>query len=556
MESRKELMIMDVKSTFDSYLLESPIQKLNEYNLIMIFNYLSIVDRINVERVSKTWQEIAKKSWTKVKILKFHPEFLGLRPFGTKYQNAINKYTFDKILKRCGKYLTKIDTTSTKYTFNFDECLLSLVAKHCPNIQSIVCFAVSREGLEALMQNVRSLSEFSSIWVLEKDCEDILSRLFTKNKKIRILNLCLREMKGYCLFNLPLTEITKINITEINNSTFQKNLTEALKKTKNMKSFSFDHTNAEIIRVLASVCTNFTTLNLSSSLKSKIENVEEMFSKLFLCNRNLKFLTLHLHEVKLTGQCLLSVNCDSIEAIELKFFDFQVFKLDYLITCLPTFQKLHTFALWHYKTMHMHDIAKCINLCLNVKKLELSNLCPRQSPNVLMKSISVLKNLESLSLISQTLSTDFCKFISSNLLKLNFLDIGCCENVSDVDLESLQKLPNLEVLDISGIDNITGSGIRHFFKLKKFRCATCSNLEDDCLISLLQCAINLEYLNMNDTPKVTNAVIDFAIEVIKKRTNNIILILGIRDFNVDFEELQGTSPLLIFDVEDSFKYIL
>ena len=62
------------------------------------------------------------------------------------------------------------------------------------------------------------------------------------------------------------------------------------------------------------------------------------------------------------------------------------------------------------------------------------------SPEVLMKSIFELKNLESLSLELQKLSKNFCDRVSSNLLELKVLNLGGCANISESDLESLQKL--------------------------------------------------------------------------------------------------------------------
>ena len=147
---------MDNSSTQDSDILESPIQKLNEDSLISIFNYLSIKDRIKIERVSKIWKEIVKKSWTKMKILYVEPQFLGFKPFGKNHQYPkISKKMIKEVLKRCGKYINKIDCTDSF------GCQLTLVAQNCPNIQSIICQEASKKGLEKLSKNIQSLSEFS-----------------------------------------------------------------------------------------------------------------------------------------------------------------------------------------------------------------------------------------------------------------------------------------------------------------------------------------------------------------------------------------------------------
>ena len=46
-----------------------PIEKLPEELLINIFSYLPIVDRIRIERVKRSWQGLAKKSYNSFKKL-------------------------------------------------------------------------------------------------------------------------------------------------------------------------------------------------------------------------------------------------------------------------------------------------------------------------------------------------------------------------------------------------------------------------------------------------------------------------------------------------------
>ena len=71
--------------------LESSIRKLDENCLILIFNKLSAADLVRVERVCKSWQEIAKQSWSGFKILTLTPEQLGFRPVGTEHTYQDNQ---------------------------------------------------------------------------------------------------------------------------------------------------------------------------------------------------------------------------------------------------------------------------------------------------------------------------------------------------------------------------------------------------------------------------------------------------------------------------------
>ena len=123
---------------------DSPIQKLDVNSLIYVFNYLPIVDLVKIERVCKTWQNIAKSSWSKLKKLNVYPEILGL-----KHDKELNEYIVEEVLKRCGKYLKEISSTY----FDNDEigydCSF-MIAKYCKNLKSIDCYKASAKGIQEL----------------------------------------------------------------------------------------------------------------------------------------------------------------------------------------------------------------------------------------------------------------------------------------------------------------------------------------------------------------------------------------------------------------------
>ena len=97
---------------------------------------------------------------------------------------------------------------------------------------------------------------------------------------------------------------------------------------------------------------------------------------------------------------------------------------------------------------------------------------------------------------------------------------------------------------MSPLLNITGSGLGKLCNLKRLDCTYCKNVENDGLISLLKCASNLELLIINNCFKVTNSVVNVAVEVTNNRSNNMILELHISETNVNINEIKQKSPFL------------
>ena len=190
------------------------IDNLNDYCLIQIFNILPIPDRLRVERVCKRWQEVGKDSWSKLKELDFHPKNLGLKPYGRKHQYpVINEYTIKNLLERSGKYLDKI-TITQHFTIDYGF----LVAEFCKNVQSVTLDKISIKGLEKLTDNCKNIAELTinscSLLFIEQPTrgEEVLGKLFSNNKNLRILKIGDFGGYGECLLRLPLEEIEEINI--------------------------------------------------------------------------------------------------------------------------------------------------------------------------------------------------------------------------------------------------------------------------------------------------------------------------------------------------------
>ena len=219
-----------------------------------------------------------------------------------------------------------------------------------------------------------------------------------------------------------------------------------------------------------------------------------------------------------------------------------------MINSLPYFVKLHEIYFFILFGNNCTDeIFKSISLCSNLKSIALREVQDYSSDN-LIKSVSLSKNIEFIKFSSRekgVLTENLFSFISSTLLKLKSLDISYSgEGITDFDIESLSNLPNLEELNIGYNNRITGSVLVKLPNLKKLHCYYCNDLEDDSLISFLRCAANLELLDICDRKKIRTSVINVAIEITKKRTNDLILEIRIKENQIDFKKIIDKSSLL------------
>ena len=486
------------------------IANLPEECLIEIFKFLPIADRARIERVSKTWQILAKQSWHKVKEFNIDPKFLGLKPFGIRHKyKVLYESNFREILKRCGNYLIKIDLSSYRYSV----CLLSAVAEYCYNIQSIKCYRPSETGILKLAKNCTHISEFICSEI-RQSCEDAVAALFSVNKNFQTLKIFSEYLTGNCLLNLPLEEMISIDVNGKILKAFN-----IFKKTKKLSVFKSKFKGENLIKNLAIHCSNLTILKLyyyTESGDDIVNNLDFMLSKLFKNNQNLKSLDLE-NFYNFTGECLLSLNKNKIEEICLSNID-KIHGI-YFVNSLPYFVKLHKIYLCSIGIFGDCDksIRDSISLCSNLKELTVM-VIQNYLYDDFKESIISLKNIESLKFYmnQSLLNNSLFPSIGCTLLKLKYLDIKCCTDLTDNDLDCISNLSNLEELNISSNGNVTGSTLVKFSKLKKLHCSYCNSLESDNLISFMRCAINLEFLNVSDCMKIETSAINAAIEITKK----------------------------------------
>ena len=86
------------------------IENLDSYSLTQVFSNLSIVDRIKIEGVSKSWKILARESWSTFKHLDLQRETWGFKShIDASRIKKVNFSNLEKVLSRCGKYLVSLD---------------------------------------------------------------------------------------------------------------------------------------------------------------------------------------------------------------------------------------------------------------------------------------------------------------------------------------------------------------------------------------------------------------------------------------------------------------
>ena len=191
----------------------------------------------------------------------------------------------------------------------------------------------------------------------------------------------------------------------------------------------------------------------------------------------------------------------------------------------------------------------------------------------LIKSVASSKYLKTLRLYKVRVSDNFLEYVSENLLKLTTLSLYDCEGISFDGIKLICKLDKLEELDLSSCDsvsddalelipglsklkvlrieylrsrvkNITGAGLVGLTNLKELHIHKCYGLQDSNVINFLICAPNLELLDISGCFKLTNSVVDAAIQVTIARTNNLMLKVCVGATRINTYKIREKSPLL------------
>ncbi|KAG8042408.1 hypothetical protein G9C98_005042 [Cotesia typhae] len=137
-----------------------------------------------------------------------------------------------------------------------------------------------------------------------------------------------------------------------------------------------------------------------------------------------------------------------------------------------------------------------------------------------------------------------------------------CSSVSDHGILLLKTLRNLEVLILDEIYEVTDSALQGLVNLHELHCQNCDRVRDPGIITLIQTAHNLRFLNIFNTG-ITTDVLNTADTITKARTNNLKLHLVVCPMVLENWSGDGdSSPLLeieakditVSDISDEFLY--
>ena len=273
----------------------------------------------------------------------------------------------------------------------------------------------------------------------------------------------------------------------------------------------------------------------------------------------------------LTGKCFINLNANVIEKIRLSATG--NIQANCLIKSWPQFKKFHKLEFLLYRGINFAGIAECISLCLELEELELYKINNCRENDVI-KLIGSAKRLRNFHFDHLIISTKLLKCIIENLSELRTLTLRSCTGLSLKNIKLICKLENLKELDISncsGVSDdalklvgelgklqvlrivanfeITDEGLVGLSNLKELYCRGCRNLEDHGVINLLKCTSDLQVLDVRKCSRITNSVVDVAIQVTKLRTNNVLLDLHVNGTSINIDKIKENSPLLHLEYE-------
>nr|XP_033331794.1 F-box protein SKIP2-like isoform X1 [Megalopta genalis]XP_033331795.1 F-box protein SKIP2-like isoform X1 [Megalopta genalis]XP_033331796.1 F-box protein SKIP2-like isoform X1 [Megalopta genalis] len=389
------------------------IQILNDDCLIHIFHQLPIVDRIRAERVCKRWRSLIQGSWNSIKKLD-----LLCKPYSL-YHMVTSTTILRKILLRCGRYLTEINLSETKYLLR--PSTLTIVAKLCPNLKNIdlTALTVCSAGIISLTNSCHNITKLSlrpaTYNYLTNNVDRApnynydrdLQKLFEVNKTLRYVKIVSGQISGNCLLYLPVETIEEIVLDKCMHLQ-EKCLSQVFEKLQNLTTLTFINccyvnSSFNIFKTISTHCTRLKTLNFLQD-----EDVNFIFND-------------SLHTIQLPNLEALTIN---------KYTGWYTVDVNEFLSYM---------------------VSKCRQLTfLNITGCECVT-------NVGIAAIATLPKLETLIMNYMYDVTDTSMHNMCNLKKL---ECRSCNFTDTTIIELLASAPQLELLDLTSCRKITNATLK------------------------------------------------------------------------------------------------
>ena len=475
------------------------INMLNKHCLQTIFRKLSPVEKVRIELVCKIWQEESQNAWSRIKDIELDSLKLGFLPVGKLHEiKPITYHVAREVLKRCGKYIHRIDFKE-KQKF----CAMDVISEFCPNIQCIENAYATSKGLRC-MANDRTCRNLVKLHIRalvpERTEWDVLfGTIFDNNKNLQFLKIGNgNALNGDCLDHLPLDKLKElsIQIPYSNAARFIERLVWVSMAATNLTSLCIcvKNGNEDIINSLSNVhFKKMTELELTCLLY--IDNLDEKLSRIFMGNKSLIRLKLYLAGMDvISGECFLNLS-SSIQIFQADTYRCTID--EYLCTSLQKFENLTILDIDITREDYVYILIDSLTNCLYLRKLSLNLVV--YTTCALAEAIRGLDQLEHLKITSiqnnDAMDEHLFQCISS-ITGLKSLSISGFQDLSENGFGHLLTEIDLTELYISDIPFFSGDNLGKAKRLENLTVIDCPDFSEDAIVEFLKVGFNLKFLTL------------------------------------------------------------
>lgn len=275
------------------------------------------------------------------------------------------------------------------------------------------------------------------------------------------------------------------------------------------------------LRNLVAKCTNLQTLRLKRCLHISDKGVNTVLSS------GQPLVLLDVSDISyLSGQCFKSLQ-DDLDTLRILV----------LTDCYKLLDTGFVNMMNHSRNLEELYINNCkcltsvafTSMCQNCRSLRVLHASGIKAETHSLQTLGNLTALEDLNLSLCQMATDIVLLsLSEGCKKLRILDISGCHTVTDTGVMSLLKLPELESLSMSYLNQVTENSViklAQVGRLKKFVARATRFTTDDAISALVSLCPNLTHIDLSGCFQVTNKIFTGFKEAVNCG-KTVVLILG------------------------------
>ncbi|XP_044001535.1 putative adenylate cyclase regulatory protein [Aphidius gifuensis] len=517
---------------------------------------LPVPERIDMEKVCTKWKEACQLAWYDIK------EYKCKSSIGRCYDNCLLTQPYlEEILLRCGNYLKELSLSNV-----CNSSIMPFVGDHCKNLTTLECkfnddslidnadhFVQAFTQLDKLKCIKITVGHNCSKWkfnlsaIIDSFPEEINEiHLFSEpicDLRVRNISMSVRRFGNLQKLTLVGIFLNNINFQEIadlttlvylsiglqskrhnNHSLFNKLVNLEYIDVKMGTMYYGDNISTEELETIFCTCKNLKHLDIPQCSYT----VAGIPLEKWINFQNLQHLGISCHLTPELANTIVKY-CKNLKHLRIPNY---YGNNTYSLKKLTELENLECLILGSPNYLHEESIIAISNNCKKLKRLEIPDCdiqpaiddLPLSSPSVL-DELSKLQYLEHLNLRrANNLEDSTIIAIANNCKNLKKLDIRDCKTITKTALVALTNLKNLQILNVSYLDNIiTNSFIIKLTGLKELDCSYCRKLTNSGIIQFIKNNPDLEFLNVCFIEKITANLITAADKATKNRTNGIIL---------------------------------